>query len=213
MHLFNSAKKKVNELKTHIRHPISRPHTPTPGSDKLDQEFDYLKGSRSLTPTPTTHHAISTDDLPTLLMRRSISDGSSTAETLVGGQSAEFQHINELVHINVIDKENPTFAPPVSSHGIPPAIPSVPAKRRFVQSASAQQDIVVLHVAYILQDSPDLQKLILEIVKLSEEPDLKEIVASCVTFTTQLIAAVDAKVAGVDEAIATFLKYIDLLIC
>jgi hypothetical protein len=45
-------------------------------------------------------------------------------------------------------------------------------KRRFAQSGSSQQDIVVLHVAYIVRDSVSLQDLILEIVRISEELDV-----------------------------------------
>lgn len=48
--------------------------------------------------------------------------------------------------------------------------PMIPSKIPFKQSPSTQEDIVVLHVAYILQELPNLQDLILKIVRLSEKP-------------------------------------------
>ena len=47
-------------------------------------------------------------------------------------------------------------------------------KRRFARSKNAQEDLVVLQVAYILKESPDLKVLILEIVKLNKKPEVRQ---------------------------------------
>jgi hypothetical protein len=54
-------------------------------------------------------------------------------------------------------------------------VPTPPSKRFVeVKTAKAQHDLVVLHVAYILQKSSNLQSLVLEVVRLSKMHGVRE---------------------------------------
>lgn len=51
---------------------------------------------------------------------------------------------------------------------------SSPPKRTFVRTAvDPQHDIAVLHVAFVLRNSPDLQDLIVAIEKLIRKPSVR----------------------------------------
>ncbi|KDR76516.1 hypothetical protein GALMADRAFT_96265 [Galerina marginata CBS 339.88] len=87
--------------------------------------------------------------------------------------------------------------------------PKSSLKAKFTRTTnSAQYDIAVLHVAFVLKKSQDLRNLILGVEKLSSDPSLNEVVEPCIQFTTKLIEALDPKMDGVDKATAAFLKTI-----
>ncbi|KDR71084.1 hypothetical protein GALMADRAFT_127299 [Galerina marginata CBS 339.88] len=99
--------------------------------------------------------------------------------------------------------ESPTFLPPVLT---------APKKFAEVKTKNAQHDLVVLHVAYIIQKSSNLKALILKTVQLSNTPGLDDVVQVCVDFAIRLITALDSPtVALVDaeQAIAMFLETIN----
>ncbi|KAF8810898.1 hypothetical protein BYT27DRAFT_7209044 [Phlegmacium glaucopus] len=97
---------------------------------------------------------------------------------------------------NLVEVESPTSLTP---------------SKKFVEvrSTNAQYDLVVLHVAYVLHKSSNLQWLIL--VNLHEEGYFEDIVQNCVGFITRLIAALDSPTvarADVEQAITMLLETI-----
>ena len=58
--------------------------------------------------------------------------------------------------------------------GTQAGLPEKPRKFVEVKTTNAQHDLVVLHVAYILQKSSNLQCLILEIVKLGKKRGVRQ---------------------------------------
>ena len=141
---FKSAAKKFR--------PSFRSHSP--GSDRqLDGQAD-----RSSTSTHI-HHALTSDN----------SAGRSipvTPTTLVGIQAGtqDVKDCKEPVP-TITAEECPT----------PLAQISTPSKKFLdVKTKNAQHDLVVLHVAYVLQKSSNLRILILEIVRLSENHAVRE---------------------------------------
>ena len=125
--------------------------------DKLKELTTRLTGHLiSRPPTPQPNHKFDHDEAgcsPT-------PTPSVTLTTLVGTQAAIKDH-KKPVPTTVVE-ERPISLPPTST----------PSKK-FVKTNNAQHDIVVLHVAYILRKSTDLQGLILEIMNLTEKPHVR----------------------------------------
>ena len=125
---------------------------------------------RSHSPANTDHYLDRQADRPstqTHTLHAPISDASrpkSVTSFILGRTQAGVPDIKD-------DKKRTTLA----------AI-STPSKKFVeVKTTNAQHDLVVLHVAYILQKSSNLQSLILEIVRLSKKHDVREssIAVSC----------------------------------
>ncbi|KAF5327312.1 hypothetical protein D9619_004481 [Psilocybe cf. subviscida] len=214
-------KGKFRKLKTRLS--ASRPVSPEPSTNQGDQG-----PSRSPTLSPSTlgrksdtaalftlgPAEASEATLPTSLLSSSKAELDDDLPT-ISVEEAPASPTITILSAGLIKHRQQTAFP---NHTTPPPIlsqESGPIKRRFAQSSSSQQDIVVLHVAYVLQDSTELQELILEIVKISSEPDFKDVLKPTVSFTTDLVAALDMKPIpdGTDEAITSFLaatKTIDL---
>ncbi|KAF8810517.1 hypothetical protein BYT27DRAFT_7134863 [Phlegmacium glaucopus] len=169
--------------------PTFRPRSPKPTS--VDHQLDR-QADRSSTPTPTLH-APTSDDF--------VGQSKSATPTILVGTRAGVPDIKDdknLVPTIAVEVESPTSATP---------------SKKFVEvrSTNAQYDLVVLHVAYVLQKSSNLQCLILEIVNLHEEGYFEDIVQNCVGLITRLIAALDSPTvaqAGVEQAIMMLLETI-----
>jgi len=148
-------KPKFKKLATRVGEHLplrSRSPRPQTGSDhKLDRQAD-----RSSAPTL---HAPTTDD--------SVGRSKSvTPITLLGTQAG-------VPDIKDDKKSVPTIAVEENSTSLAPA--STPSKKFVeVETKNAQHNLIILHVAYILQKSSNLQRLILEIVKLSEKPGVRQ---------------------------------------
>lgn len=111
-----------------------------------------------------SHPPVSTDLVPNLR--------KSNAE-LINDTSTPLHEESEHINTSVTMLTDARKSAPVNDLVTPASVPErTSAKRRFSQSGITQQDIVVLHVAYVLHDSIDLQNLILEIVRVSEEADV-----------------------------------------
>jgi len=133
----------------------SRSPRPARNDHKLDHDD---QADRSSTPTPALHAPTSDDSVGR--------SKSVTPITLLGTQAG-------VPDINDDKKSVPTIAVEESSTSLIPA--STPSKKfAEVKTKNAQHDLVILHVAYILQKSSNLQGLILEIVKLSTKPGVRQ---------------------------------------
>ena len=127
-----------------------------------------LDGQADRSPT-STHilHALASDN----------SAGRSmpvTQTSLVGTQAETLDVKDEILDVKEDDKKPvPTIT--VEECPTPLAPLSTPSKKFVdVKTKNAQHDLVVLHVAYILQKSINLQSLILEIVRLSKNHVVRE---------------------------------------
>ena len=138
----------------------------------------FKPSSRSHSPAGSDHHSSSTS---TPIPHASTSDNSavpipvtSTGPTTLVGTQAET--------LDVKDDKKPVPTIAVEECPTPLATISTPSKKRFVdvKTKNAQHDLVLLHIAYILQKFSNLQTLILEIVKLSENHAVRE--PSCCSF-------------------------------
>ncbi|KAF5327308.1 hypothetical protein D9619_004485 [Psilocybe cf. subviscida] len=214
-------KGKFRKLKTRLS--PSRPHSAEPSINEGDQG-----PSRAPTPSPSTLGRKS-DTAVLFTLDHGAEFESKQPASFLPGPTAELD--NDLPKISVEEAPvSPTItilsAGPTkhrqqtSFHNyatfVPVHLPEPgPTKRRFAQSGASQQDIVALHVAYVVQDSTGLQELILEMVRINDELDFKDVLKPAVSFTTDLVAALDMKPTpdGAHEAISSFLaamKAIDL---
>lgn len=151
--------------------PINRANqgpsrSPTPSPSTLGRQTDTAalfmldnavasESTLPVSPPPPDSKAKVDDDTPTIAVEEA--PASPTITVLSAGptkhrQQASFHNQATFIPIQLQD--------------------SGPPKRRFAQSASSQRDIVVLHVAYVVRDSTELQELILEIVRISNELDV-----------------------------------------
>ena len=118
----------------------------------------------------------------THILHASTSDNSAdqsmpvTPTTLVGSQAGS---------PDVKDDKKPVPTITVDSEECPTPLPPPSKKFVDVKTNNAQHDLVVLHVAYILQKSINLQKLILEIVRLSKNHVVRES-SRCMQFRANL---------------------------
>ena len=138
---------------------------------KLKSSFKFL--SHSPAASGSDHQLGRQDDrssTSTLMLHASTSDNSAgqsipvTSTTLVGTQAGT---------PDVEDDKKPVPTITVDSEECPTPLP--PSKKFVnVKTKNAQHDLVVLHVAYILQKSINLQRLILEIVRLSKNHAVRE---------------------------------------
>ena len=105
------------------------------------------------------------------------SDGSASRS-----KSATASLVGTKAEAPDIENDNKSV-PTITVEEIPtPLAPISTPSKKFVQvkTANSQHDLVVLHVAYILQKSANLHSLILEIVRISKKHDVR--VSSCYSF-------------------------------
>ncbi|KAF8814454.1 hypothetical protein BYT27DRAFT_7129978 [Phlegmacium glaucopus] len=172
-----SAQQNVKKFRALVSDTV-RSRSPRPSSDHTLDEVD-----RQADHSPPTLHAPTSDD-------PGGQSKSVTPATLVGTQAGapDTKDDKKLVPTTAVEESLTS-----------------PKKFTKVKTTNAQRDLVVLHVAYILQKSSNLQRLILEIVKF------EYIFQDCVGFITQLIAASDSPTvaqADVEQAIVMLLKTI-----
>ena len=139
---------------------------------KLKSSFKFL--SHSPAASGSDHQLGRQDDrssTSTLMLHASTSDNSAgrsipvTPTTLVGTQSGT---------PDVEDDKKPVRVPTITVEECPTPLPPPSKKFVDVKTKNAQHDLVVLHVAHILQKSINLQRLILEIVRLSKNHVVRE---------------------------------------
>ena len=134
--------------------PSFRSHSPAGKDHQLDGEAD-----RSPTSTHILH-ALASDN--------SAGRSMPVTQTSLVGTQAETLDVKE-------DDKKPVPTITVEECPTPLAPISTPSKKFVdVKTKNAQHDLVVLHVAYILQKSINLQSLILEIVRLSKNHVVRE---------------------------------------
>ena len=134
--------------------PSFRSHSPAGKDHQLDGQAD-----RSSTSTHILH-ALASDN--------SAGRSMPVTQTSLVGTQAETLDVKE-------DDKKPVPTITVEECPTPLAPISIPSKKFVdVKTKNAQHDLVVLHVAYILQKSINLQSLILEIVRLSKNHVVRE---------------------------------------
>ena len=134
--------------------PSFRSQSPAGKDHQLDGQAD-----RSSTSTHILH-ALASDN--------SAGRSMPVTQTSLVGTQAETLDVKE-------DDKKPVPTITVEECPTPLAPISTPSKKFVdVKTKNAQHDLVVLHVAYILQKSINLQSLILEIVRLSKNHVVRE---------------------------------------
>ena len=133
--------------------PSFRSHSPAGSDHMLDRQADRLSTPAHTFHAPTSNNSASQSK-------------SVTPTTLVGTQAGTPDIKDDKKSDPTITVEEcPTLLAPILT----------PSKKLVeLKTTNAQHDIVVLHVAYILQKSSNLQSLILEIVTLSKRHDVRE---------------------------------------
>ncbi|KAF5329408.1 hypothetical protein D9619_008971 [Psilocybe cf. subviscida] len=93
-----------------------------------------------------------------------------------------------------------------SSDSLPDMKPNAPTQT-FKRSKYLQQDVGVLYVAYVIQESTELRELICEVDRISLNELFKDALKASVPVVGDLVAALDLKPVpdGVNAAISTFL--------
>ncbi|KAF8968449.1 hypothetical protein BDZ97DRAFT_2072848 [Flammula alnicola] len=123
---------------------------------------------------------------------------------------------------NVVATPPPaTPIPPQSSDDdVVPAVPNAPdisstpvaPQKAFVKSKMFEKDIAVLSATYILEENPELKRLIHLIVVIhdkDEEDQLIGVLETCARFSVQLASATEAHRAEATEAITAFIKTVE----
>ncbi|KDR71353.1 hypothetical protein GALMADRAFT_144037 [Galerina marginata CBS 339.88] len=85
--------------------------------------------------------------------------------------------------------------------------PSIQPGKAFAKGKSFKRDMAILSIAYILQESPELKKLIQLIVVIRDkdsEGQLTAVLETCTRFSVQLASAADAHRAEATQAITVF---------
>ncbi|KAF8961753.1 tetratricopeptide repeat-containing protein [Flammula alnicola] len=102
-------------------------------------------------------------------------------------------------------------APAVSNApDIPP--PPVAPQKAFVKSKMFEKDIAILSATYVLEEHPELKRLIHLIVAIhdkDEEDQLIGVLETCARFSVQLASATEAHRAEATEAITVFIKTVE----
>ncbi|KAF8954224.1 hypothetical protein BDZ97DRAFT_1928594 [Flammula alnicola] len=114
-----------------------------------------------------------------------------------------------------------TPIPPQSSDDdVAPAVPNAPdipqppvaPQKAFVKSKMFEKDIAVLSATYVLEENPELKRLIHLIVVIhdkDEEDQLISVLETCARFSVQLASATEAHRAEATEAITVFIKTVE----
>ncbi|KAF8966660.1 tetratricopeptide repeat-containing protein [Flammula alnicola] len=117
---------------------------------------------------------------------------------------------------NVVATPPPATPIPAQSSNddIAPDKPSPPVapQKAFVKSKRFETDIAVLSAAYVLEENPELKRLILLIVLIhdkDEEDQLIGVLETCTRFSVQLGSATEPHRAEATEAIAVFIKTVE----
>ncbi|KDR71376.1 hypothetical protein GALMADRAFT_144057, partial [Galerina marginata CBS 339.88] len=87
--------------------------------------------------------------------------------------------------------------------------PSIQPGKAFTKGESFKRDMAILSIAYILQESPELKRLIQLIVVIRDkdsEGQLTAVLETCTRFSVQLASTVDAHRAEATQAITVFYK-------
>jgi len=137
-----------------------RPHSPVPPSIRRTEADPPL-----LAPVPSIRRledeAKNLED-HRLAPNHPLMDNDSVSPSVLTRSNSITQNTDQP--IPTIDvKENPKSS----------ERPSSPPKRTFVRTANPQHDIAILHVAFVLKDSPDLQDLIVAVEKLKNKPSVR----------------------------------------
>ena len=165
--LFKSARRFVKKITPH-----SRSHSPASSDRQLDRQGRTQTGAPDIeddkkrhSPASSDHHLDRQADRPsnqTNTLYAPISDNSASRSKSV---TSFILGRTQVRAPDIKDDKNRT----------PSAATSAPSKKFVdVKTMNAQHDLVVLHVAYILQNSPGLRNLILEIVGLSKRHNVRE---------------------------------------
>ncbi|KAF8966679.1 tetratricopeptide repeat-containing protein [Flammula alnicola] len=124
---------------------------------------------------------------------------------------------------NIVVATSPPVTPiPPQSSGddVAPAVPNAPdipsppvaPQKAFVKSKMFEKDIAILSVTYILEENPELKRLIHLIVSIhdkDEEDQLNGVLETCARFSVQLASATEAHRAEATEAITVFVKTVE----
>ena len=139
--------------------PSFRSHSLASSDDQLDGRAD-----RSSISAHILHALISDNSAGRSIPVNPIS--------LVGTQAGTLDVKDEIQDV----KDNKKSAPTITVEECPTPLAPISTPKKFVdvKTKNAQYDLVVLHVAYILQKSSNLQSLILEIMRLNENHAVRE---------------------------------------
>lgn len=89
-------------------------------------------------------------------------DNDSVATSVLAPSNSITQDADQLIPIIVV-KESLKSSERLSS----------PPKHTFVRTTNPQHDIAILHVAFVLKESPDLQDVIVAVEKLKSKPSVR----------------------------------------
>jgi hypothetical protein len=150
---WDKLKDKGKELKNKLKvkgKNIFRPHGPVP---PIIHRTEHEADIPLLAPVPTIRKR---EDKAEDFLDRFL------APNFHASTNDDSQDADQLIPTNTT-KESPKSSERFSS----------PPKRTFVRTADPQHDIAVLHVAFVLKNSPDLQDLILAVEKLNKKPSVR----------------------------------------
>ncbi|KDR68409.1 hypothetical protein GALMADRAFT_1354407 [Galerina marginata CBS 339.88] len=88
-----------------------------------------------------------------------------------------------------------------------PGTPQIKPKKAFTKGESFERDMAILYIAYAIQESPELKKLIQLIVVIRDkdsEGQLTDVLEICARFSVQLASATDTQRAEATQAIVAF---------
>ncbi|KAF5329707.1 hypothetical protein D9619_008967 [Psilocybe cf. subviscida] len=172
----------------------SRPHSPNPSINERDQDR-----SRPPTPSPSPL-AQKVDDGVAPLPGPTVKPSDDISTTSQAEASAPQANTTSAAD------QQASLRQPAASDSRPDTKPSAPAQT-FKRSKYFQQDIGVLHVAFVLQESAELRELICEVVKINSDEQFKDALEPSVSIAADLVAALDMDpvLDGVNDAISTFL--------
>jgi len=157
----DKAKGKLKDKGKELRN-ILRPHTPVPPSIHRTEHGADL---RLLEPVPSIHKLEDeAEDSKNrfLAPNHAPTDDDFVAPSVLTPSHSITQDVDQLTP-TIVMKESPTSWERLSRA----------PKYTFVRTANPQHDIAVLHVAFVLKDSPDLQELIVAVEKLNSKPSVR----------------------------------------
>ena len=155
----DKAKDKLKAKGKELRN-VLRPHSPAPPSIHRAEADPPL-----LAPVPSIrkreYEAENSEDR-FLAPNHLSTDNDSVAPSIVTPSNSITQDASHLIPKIVVEES----LKPLERL-------SSPSKRQFVRTANPQHDIAVLHVAFVLKNSPDLQELIIAVEKLNSKPSVR----------------------------------------
>ena len=158
----DKAKDKLKDKGKELRN-IFRPHSPVPPSiHGTDHEADLPLLASVPSSRKVEDEAEDSKDR-FLAPNHPSTDDDSVAPSVLTPSNSITQDVDQLIPTIVV-KESQRSSERLSS----------PPKRTFVRTANPQHDIAVLHVAFVLKNSPDLQELIVAVEKLNGKPSVRQ---------------------------------------